>query len=181
MRLRNNKWIKMNKIISIAAIFFVFITLSSAQNGSLNVGDTAPEIRLPNLKGRSVTLSSFRCKIVLIDFWATWCPPCVKEQPKLAEIYKKYKNAKFKNGSGFEIFGVSLDNKKKAWENVIKKNNITWIQVSDLKFWLSPIAKLYNLQEIPANFLIDDKGIILAKDLHEKELEEQLNKMLISK
>ena len=118
---------------------------------------------------------------VLVDFWATWCAPCVKEQPELAELYKKYKNAGFTNGKGFEIYGVSLDSKKSSWENLTNKMNISWIQVSDLKFWSSPVTRTYNIQALPFNVLIDGNGIILAKNLHRAELEKGIAKYLNKK
>ena len=103
-------------------------------------------------------------KVALVDFWATWCSPCVQEQSDLKRLYIKYKNSKFTNGKGFEIFGVSLDAKKPAWEDFVRKQNIDWIQVSDLKFWRSPVAKTYNIQELPYNVLIDGNGIIRGKN-----------------
>jgi len=145
------------------------------------IGNKAPEIRLPAPGGDTIALSSSKGKLVLIDFWANWCAPCVKEQPELAQLYKKYKNAEFTKGKGFEIFGVSMDSKKTTWEGAISKFGIDWIQVSDLKFWSSPVAKFYNLQELPFNLLIDGKGIILAKNLHGEELDKEIAKYLLVK
>jgi peroxiredoxin len=161
-------------------LIFCFLTLylSNAQSQDLNIGDKAPEITLPNLNGEIISLSSFKNKIVLIDFWASWCSPCVNEQPILAELYKNFKEIKFSNGDGFEIYGVSLDNKKKPWQSIIKKYKINWTQVSDLEFWASPVAKTYNLQELPYNLLIDGNGIIIAKNLHGQELSNTLNKFV---
>ena len=153
---------------------------ASAQQIGLEIGNVAPEIRLPSIKGDTIALSSLRGKLVLIDFWGTWCSPCVEEQPELARLYGKYKNATFSKGKGFEIYGVSLDSKKTTWENGITSLHINWIQVSDLKFWRSPVAKAYNIQALPYNLLIDGKGVILAKGLHgamlEREIANYLNK-----
>jgi thiol-disulfide isomerase/thioredoxin len=168
----------MKKIFLIALLIFLNISIAFSQSKSLNVGDIAPEIKLPDINGKTISLSSMKNKIVLIDFWASWCSPCVKEQPKLAELYKKYKNSVFIDGKGFEIFGVSFDNKKKSWESIIKKYKINWTQVSDLQYWSSPIAKKYNLQELPYNLLIDGKGVIIAKNLHDAELEKALKKII---
>ena len=179
MQLKNNfVFRKMKKIILIATVFCLYFTVAFSQTTGLNIGDKAPEINLPNLKGDTIKLSSFREKIVLIDFWGTWCSPCVKEQPKLVELYRKYKNSVFTSGNGFEIYGVSLDNKKKSWESIINKYKINWIQVSDLQFWASPVAKEYDLQELPYNLLIDGKGVIIAKNLHGAELEKALKRIL---
>jgi peroxiredoxin len=169
----------MKKIMYISLLLAMCISIASAQPRGLNIGNIAPDIRLPNLKGDTVSLYSFRNKIVLIDFWASWCAPCVNEQPKLAVLYKKYKNSAFKGAQGFEIYAVSLDNKKKSWQSIVKKYDIKWTQVSDLKFWASPVAAAYNLQELPFNLLIDGKGVIIAKNLHEAELEKAIRKMMV--
>jgi len=168
----------MKIIILSAALLIIFLSVGYSQSNDLNIGDKAPEIRLPDIKGDTVSLTSFRNKIVLIDFWASWCAPCIKEQPILVKLYEKYKNSSFTVGKGFEIFGVSLDNKKKPWQGVIKKYKISWTQVSDLRFWASPVAKNYNLQELPFNLLINGNGIIIAKNLHDDELEKALIKIL---
>ena len=170
----------MKKLILIVAIVLAVSQLSevSAQKPGPGNGDKAPEIALPSPDGNLIPLSSIKNKVVLIDFWATWCAPCVKEQPELARLYTKYKNSSFINGKGFEIYGVSLDAKKEMWLEVIQKLNINWIQVSDLKFWRSEAAKSYNIQELPYNLLLDKNGIILAKNLHGDVLEKRIAKYL---
>lgn len=159
-------------------LFGSIIPTSSGQSAGLELGYRSPEIRLPTLKGDTVALSSLKGKLVLIDFWGTWCAPCVEEQSELARLYKRYKLASFTNGSGFEIYGVALEAKKPNWENFITKNKINWIQVSDLKFWRSPVAKTYNIQELPFNILIDGKGLIIGKNLHGTDLEKGISKYL---
>jgi len=137
----------------------------------VGVGIKAPEIILPNQFGDTVKLSDLKGKYVLIDFWASWCKPCRLENPVLVRNYNKY------HEKGFEIFQVSLDKKEKAWLDAIEKDNLTWIHVSDLKFWNSDAAALYHIQSIPANFLIDKKGIIIAKNLRGDALEAKLSEL----
>jgi peroxiredoxin len=164
----------MKKLINISVIFLYLIAVSATAK-DLKIGDKAPEIKLANIKGETIALSSLRNKVVLVDFWGTWCAPCVKEQTHLSALYKKYKN------NGFEIYAVSLDNKKEQWQNIIKKYKIDWIQVSDLKFWLSPVTKLYNIQELPFNVLINGEGVIVGINLHGDNLEKEIKKLLIKK
>ena len=181
IRSQNNspKDFMMKKLLLIIALSCINIPVIYAQSIGLGIGNQAPDIHLTNPKGESIILSSFRGKVVLIDFWASWCAPCVKEQPELAQLYRQYKGSVFNNGKGFEIYGVSLDNKKAEWLNSIKKMNINWVQVSDLKFWTSPVAKTYNIQALPFNVLIDGKGIILAKNLHGDALKQYLKTLLL--
>jgi len=144
----------------------------------INVGNKAPEINLANPQGALTSLNSLKGHIVLIDFWASWCAPCVQEQPMLLSLYRKYRNVNFKNGNGFEIFSISLDNKKEKWVATINKMKLNWAQVSDLKFWNSAAAKIYGIEELPYNVLIDGNGIIIAKNLHGNELEGTLRKLI---
>ncbi len=156
------------------AVFFISIILLSsglyAQEKVLEVGQPAPEILLPTPVGDTVALSSLKGKLVLVDFWATWCAPCVKEQPELKALYEKYTSGT--KDSRFEIFGVSLDKSRDNWLKAIERFNIDWIQVSDLMFWKSPVAKDYAIQELPFNVLVGEQGDIVAINLHGKELEE---------
>jgi peroxiredoxin len=170
----------MRHLIFSIALLLIFGGLSTAlaQSTGLEIGNKSPEIKLPNLKGDTVSLSSQKGKLVLIDFWGTWCAPCVEEQKDLARLYSKYKQTTFTIGKGFEIYGVSLDAKKSNWETFIATNKINWIQVSDLKFWRSPVTKSYNIQALPFNVLIDGNGIILAKNLHGIDLEKGIAKLL---
>jgi len=136
------------------------------------IGQTAPEISLPSPDGKEIALSSLKGKVVLIDFWASWCGPCRKEMPNVVKAYAKYKD------KGFEIYGVSLDQEKDRWVEAIAKDGITWPQVSDLKYWSSDAAKLYNVQGIPYTVLLDKEGKIIAKNLRGAELEKKIAEIL---
>jgi len=139
---------------------------------ALAEGQEAPEINLPDVNGNDLALSSLRGKVVLIDFWASWCKPCRKEMPNVVKAYAKFKD------KGFEIYGVSLDQTKEAWLEAIKEDGITWPQVSDLKYWECEAARLYNVQGIPFTVLIDKEGKIIAKNLRGEDLEKAIEKTL---
>ena len=139
---------------------------------STNIGQFAPEISLPSPDGKEIALSSLKGKLVLIDFWASWCGPCRKEMPNVIKIYSKFKN------KGFEIYGVSLDQDKEKWMEAITKDGINWPQVSDLKYWDNVAAKIYNVQGIPYTVLIDKDGKIIAKNLRGQELEKKIAEVL---
>ncbi len=139
---------------------------------AVGIGQLAPDIALNNPEGKEITLSSFRGKVVLVDFWASWCGPCRKEMPNVVKAYAKFKN------KGFEIFGVSLDQEKDRWIEAIAKDGITWPQVSDLKQWQSEVVPLYSIQSIPYTILLDKEGKILAKNLRGEDLEKKLAEVL---
>ena len=139
-----------------------------------SIGAIAKDFTEADVNGVPVTLSSFRGKYVLIDFWASWCGPCRQENPNVVKAYNKYKD------KNFTILGVSLDKPegKSSWLAAIKTDGITWTQVSDLKFWNNEVAALYNIKSIPANFLLDPNGKIIARDLRGDELENKLDEVL---
>ncbi len=137
----------------------------------LDIGSVAPDIVLPNPDGDTISLSSFKGKYVLIDFWASWCRPCRVENPNLVRCNEKY------NAKGFEIFQISLDKKREAWIEAIEKDQLHWTHVSDLQYWNSVPVKIYNVQGIPANFLIDRQGKIIAKNLRGDILEAKLSEI----
>ena len=143
-----------------------------AANEKLAIGKEAPEIALPNPEGDTVKLSSLKGNYVLLDFWAAWCKPCRVENPNLVKTYKKFQDEKF------EIFQVSLDRNRSDWVNAIEKDNLgSWYHVSDLKFWNSQAAQKYNIRSIPANFLLNKQGEIMAKNLRGDDLPAKLNEV----
>jgi thiol-disulfide isomerase/thioredoxin len=148
------------------------------QSKLLNLGDKAPELNYNNPEGKPIALSSLRGKVVLIDFWASWCRPCRAANPNLVKVYNEYKDVTFKNGDGFTVYSVSLDRAKTDWTNAISKDKLTWPNhVSELLYWKSEAAKTYNVNSIPATFLIDGEGTIIAINPHGNELTRMLEKM----
>jgi len=136
------------------------------------VGNPAPEFTQNDVSDKPVALSSFRGKYLLIDFWASWCGPCRAENPNVLKAYHQY------NPKGFDILGVSLDDKKDKWEQAIQKDHLTWTQVSDLKGWKNSAAEQYGINAIPMNFLLDKNGKIIARGLRGEELEKKLHEVL---
>jgi thiol-disulfide isomerase/thioredoxin len=154
------------------ALFFVAVALSARSQVTPNITDSRLDFALPDTKGDSIRLSALRGKVFLLDFWASWCGPCRYSNKSLVQLYSKYKD------KGFEIVGVSLDEKTKQWQAAIGKDKITWLQINDSRGWESKVAEKWQVDAIPASFLVDKNGDVVAVNLEKKELESKLRQLL---
>ena len=137
------------------------------------IGQKAPDFTLNDPEGNPVSLySKVGAKLLLVDFWAAWCGPCRQENPNVVKVYKEF------NKKGFDVFGVSLDRTKDAWVKAIADDKLTWTHVSDLQYWNSEAAQLYAVSAIPANFLLDENGVIIGRNLREEALYNKVKETL---
>lgn len=174
----------MKKTLSIIIILFtVLINTGFAQKKvnleGIQIGNTAPEIKLPNVNGDIVTLSQMKDKIILLSFGASWCAPCRKKSPELLEVFNEFKDAEFEDGeSGFAIVAVSLDNNEIAWRNSIERDGTgELINIGDMKGWKCDAAVSYHIKSIPSTVLINGDGKIIAVNLNSRDLKRKLKQM----
>jgi thiol-disulfide isomerase/thioredoxin len=164
----------MKYLVYIFLLFYTFCATAHHQNAVLKVGDKAPDFTIKNPEGKDLHLSSLKGKVVLLDFWASWCMPCRMANPDLVDLYRNY------NHHGFEIFSVSLDSKKNAWTSAIENDELYWpYHGSELVGWDSKVGALYGVDALPFSFLIDENGTIIALDLDAYYLEKKLKQLLI--
>lgn len=167
----------MKTILVSISLLLVFSLGFDSQKVGLNLGDVAPEIVQNGVDGKPVKLSDLRGKMVLVDFWASWCRPCRMANPQVVKTYKEYKDKKFKSGDGFTVFSVSLDTDKNRWLNAIQEDGLEWdYHTCDFKGWQNSMAARYRVRAIPATFLLDGNGVIIGKNLHASELQYELAK-----
>lgn len=154
-------------VVSFFAVFLFTIAMAQPKQG-----DKAAEIALPAATGDTIRLSSLKGKVVLLDFWASWCRPCREANKGLAKIYDKFRN------KGFEIYSVSFDDDKEDWLKAVRQDKIKWLQVNDPGKWDAKTAIEWNIYAIPTSYLIDKNGVLLAMDLEGKQLEKTLKDLL---
>lgn len=167
-------------ILTALALFDSASTQAQTQRQTgLHIGNILPDLTLNDPEGNPLSISELRGNIVFVDFWASWCRPCRRENPVIVETYNTYKDKEFKNAEGFKIFSVSLDKTRDQWIKAIEDDGLVWEEhVSDLQGWRSPAAKKFNVRAIPMNYLINQDGVIIARNLRGHQLAETLKNLV---
>jgi thiol-disulfide isomerase/thioredoxin len=153
-------------------LFASSLLIAVVASAQPKIGTLSPEITLKNLDGKDISLSSLKGKVVLIDFWASWCGPCRKSMKHLSAIYPALK------AKGFEIYGNSIDENKDDWKKAVAADKISWLQVNENGGWNAPVANLWKIDQIPTSYLLDRQGKIVARDLEGRQLEAKINQLL---
>ena len=161
------------KRLKILLVFYFFMNALSVKGQvQPNITDARLDFSLPDLKGDTLRLSSMKGKVFLLDFWASWCVPCRFSNKNLVKLYAKYKDR------GFEILSVSLDDNKSAWKRAVSKDKIDWLQINDSAGWNAVSAAKWQVDAIPASFLVDREGNVVAINAEKKELEDKIRQLL---
>ena len=168
----------MKKLVFVFTLVIAFSAATFAQQKiGTGIGNKAPDLIGKSPTGKTLKLSDTKGDLVLLDFWAGWCGPCRRENPNVVKAYNEFKDKKFTNGKSFTIFSVSLDKTADMWKKAITDDKLSWPNhISDLQYWNSKFAAIYGVRSIPANFLIDANGVIIARDLRGPALEAALSK-----
>ena len=159
-------------LIPRTSYLFLSLLICINLNGQPKIGEKPPNIVLRDVKGSVKKLSDHTNKVVLVDFWASWCGPCRRSNPNLVKLYAKYKT------QGFEIFGVSIDEDKASWKKAIDKDKISWIQVLETGSWDGPVATAWKVEQLPSSYLLDKSGKVVAIDPFGKDLERKIIRQL---
>ncbi|MCF8365173.1 MAG: TlpA family protein disulfide reductase [Bacteroidales bacterium] len=176
----------MYKLLFLSLITISFTMVQPESTGAqtmketgLQIGNILPDITLNDVNGKPLSISELRGNIVFVDFWASWCSPCRRENPAVVETFNTFKGQKYKDATGFKIFSISLDNSRSDWIKAIETDGLIWPEhVSDLQGWRSVAAKKYGVRAIPMNYLIDQNGIIIAKNLRGHQLADMLKNLI---
>lgn len=163
-----------NSLILLTILFLS--SCSSFSSTKLINGSPAPDFSLPDRNGQPLALSSFKGDLVLVEFWASWCKPCREENPRIVNVYNKYKDRAFQHAKGLQVVSISLDTDKDRWLDAVKQDNLLWDNhVSDLQGWNGAAVDSYRVESIPSSFLVDQNGIIIGKNLKARDLDKLLS------